>query len=200
MTVPYLARSGLCCCFIPYFYLEKLHYLKILSVNLTPGEEWLYLIFLVFDNDLVNLVILKLPVFVMATTSPEKDQPLLQLEEVDSSRGGSRVLPPILNPSSPGLSLETSQPVCIPSPYTELSHDFTTIPFYSPSIFSYAGHSFSDCPSVHQSLSPSLFWPSHGHVGPPIPLHCSQTRPQHSQPIQSPWVELTPRDSVLTAR
>ncbi|XP_023155445.2 estrogen receptor 2a isoform X1 [Amphiprion ocellaris] len=128
-----------------------------------------------------------------AASTPEKHPPLLQLQEVDSSRVGSRVLSPILNSSSPSLSLETSQPICIPSPYTDLSHDFATIPFYSPTIFSYAGPSIPDCPSVHQSLSASLFWPSHGHVGPPIPLHHSQARPQHSQPIQSPW------DGVLTA-
>ncbi|XP_042359499.1 estrogen receptor 2a isoform X2 [Plectropomus leopardus] len=136
----------------------------------------------------------------MATASPpEKDQPLLQLQEVDSSRVGSRVLPPVLGSSSPCLSMENSQPICIPSPYTDLGHDFTTIPFYSPAIFSYASAGISDCPSVHQSISPSLFWPSHSHVGPPIPLHHSQARPQHGQPIQSPWVELSQRDSVLTA-
>lgn len=128
-----------------------------------------------------------------AASTPEKHPPLLQLQEVDSSRVSSRVLSPILSSSSPSLSLETSQPICIPSPYTDLSHDFTTIPFYSPTIFSYAGPSIPDCPSVHQSLSASLFWPSHGHVGPPIPLHRSQAQPQHSQPIQSPW------DGVLTA-
>ncbi|CAK6975977.1 estrogen receptor 2a [Scomber scombrus] len=131
-------------------------------------------------------------------SSPEKGQPLLQLQEVDSSRVGSRVLSPILSSSSPGLSLETSQPICIPSPYTELSHDFTTIPFYSPTIFSYAAPGISECSSMHQSLRPSLFWPSHGHVGSHLPLHNSQTRPQHSQPIQKPWVELSPRDRVLT--
>lgn len=136
-------------------------------------------------------------------SSPEKDQPLLQLRKVDSSRVGESsrvVLPPILSSSSTGLSLETSQPICIPSPYTDLGHDFTSLPFYSPTIFSYTGPGISDCPSVHQSLSPSLFWPSHGHVGPPIPLHHSQARPQHGQPIQSPWVELSPLDSVLTSR
>lgn len=133
-----------------------------------------------------------------AASSPEKDQPLLQLQEVDSSRAGSCVLSPILSAPSPGLSLETSQPICIPSPYTELSPEFAPIPFYSPTIFSYAGPGISDRPSVHQSLRPSLFWPSHGHVGPPIPLHHSQT--QHGQPIQSPWGELSPRASVLATR
>ncbi|XP_069017741.1 estrogen receptor 2a [Embiotoca jacksoni] len=129
-----------------------------------------------------------------ASSSPEKHQPLLQLQEVDSSRVGGRVLSPIISCSSPGLSLETSQPICIPSPYADPGHDFTALPFYSPTIFSYAGPSISDCPSVHQSLGASLFWPSHAHMGPPIPLHRSQARPQHGQPIQSPW------DSVLTTR
>lgn len=129
-----------------------------------------------------------------AASPPERHPPLLQLQEVDSSRVGGRVLSPILTTtsSSPVVPLETSQPICIPSPYTELGHDFTTLPFYGPSIFSYAGPSISDCPSVHQSISASLFWPSHGHVGPTIPLHHSQSRPQHGQPIQSPW------DSVFT--
>ncbi|XP_071777415.2 estrogen receptor 2a isoform X1 [Centroberyx gerrardi] len=134
----------------------------------------------------------------MSASSPEREQPLLQLQEVDSSRVGARVLSPVLSSSSPGLSLESGQPICIPSPYTDLGHDFT-IPFYSPAIFSYAGPNLSDCPAVRQSLSPSVFWPGHGHghVGPPIPLHRSQSRPQHGQPIHSQWVELSPRDSVL---
>ncbi|XP_070844078.1 estrogen receptor 2a isoform X6 [Chaetodon trifascialis] len=122
---------------------------------------------------------------------PEKDQPLLQLQKVDSSRVGGRVLSPILS-----SSLETSQPICIPSPYTDLGHDLTAIPFYSPTIFSYASPGVSDCASVHQSLSPSLFWPSHGPLGTSIPVHHSQVRPQHRQPVQSPWVELSPLDNV----
>ncbi|XP_028252473.1 estrogen receptor 2a isoform X2 [Parambassis ranga] len=130
-----------------------------------------------------------------AASSPEKHPPLLQLQEVDSSRVGGCVLSPILtSTSSPVVPLETTQPICIPSPYTELGHDFTTLPFYGPSIFSYAGPSISDCPSVHQSISASLFWPNHGHVGPTIPLHHSQSRPQHGKPIQSPW------DSVFTSK
>ncbi|TDH00623.1 hypothetical protein EPR50_G00190440 [Perca flavescens] len=133
-----------------------------------------------------------------AASSLEKNQPLLQLQEVDSSRVDSRVLAPVLSSSSPGLSLETSQPICIASPYTEFGHDFTTIPFYSPAIFSYASPGIPDGPSVHQSLSPSIFWPSHGRVGPPVPLHHSPARTQHGQPIQSPWVELSPRDTVFT--
>lgn len=126
---------------------------------------------------------------------PEKDRPLLQLQKVDSSRVGGRVISPVLS-----SSVDTSRPICIPSPYTELGHDFPAIPFYGPTIFGYASSGISDHASVHQSLNPSLFWPSHGHVGPHIPLHHSQARPQHGQPIQSPWVELSPLDSVLTTR
>ncbi|KAI3364136.1 hypothetical protein L3Q82_010950 [Scortum barcoo] len=122
-------------------------------------------------------------------SSPEKHQPHLQLQKVDSSQVGSCVLSPILS-----SSLEASQPICIPSPYNDRGHDFAAIPFYSPALFSYASPGISDCPSVHQSL----FWSSHGHVGPPMPLHHSQVRPQHGQPIQSPWMELSPLDSVLT--
>uniref|UniRef100_A0A3Q2PN64 Estrogen receptor 2a n=1 Tax=Fundulus heteroclitus TaxID=8078 RepID=A0A3Q2PN64_FUNHE len=112
-----------------------------------------------------------------AATSPERHQPLLQLQEVDSSRVGSRIL-------SPGL---TNEAICIPAPYTDLGHDFTPIPFYSPTIFSYSGQGISECPSVHQSLSASLFWPSRGHVGAALPLHRSQARAQHTQAAQNPW-------------
>ncbi|MED6278708.1 Estrogen receptor beta [Characodon lateralis] len=121
-----------------------------------------------------------------AATSPEKHQPLLQLQEVDSSRVGSCIL-------SPGLTHESCQPICIPAPYTDLGHEFTPIPFYSPTIFSYTSQGISDCPSVHQSLSASLFWPSRGHVGSSLPLHRSQARAQHSQAVQNPW------ESVLTS-
>ncbi|XP_060907687.1 estrogen receptor 2a [Labrus mixtus] len=128
-------------------------------------------------------------------TPPEMDQPLLQLQKVDSSRLGSCVLSPHLTSPS-----EKSQPICIPSPYNDLSHDFGAMPFYSPTIFSYAAPGISDCPSVRQSLSPSLFWSSHGHVRPHVPLHHSQARSQPVQPIQSPskWVELSQLDAVLS--
>uniref|UniRef100_A0A669E9S9 Estrogen receptor 2a n=1 Tax=Oreochromis niloticus TaxID=8128 RepID=A0A669E9S9_ORENI len=132
-----------------------------------------------------------------AASSPEK---LLQLQEVDSSRAGSRILSPILGSSSPGLSHETSQPICIRSPYTDLGHDFTTIPFYSPTIFSYGGPSISECSSVHQSLSASLFWPSHGRVGTPITLHCPQGRSQQGQSAQTPWDSLTIIQLVLNLK
>lgn len=146
---------------------------------------------LIIDNDNeINLLILRVCAVAMAAASPlETDQPLLQLQKVDSSRVGSGIISPDLS-----SSMETSRPVCIPSPYTELGHDFAAIPFYGPAIFSYASSNISDHPAVHQSLSPSLFWPNHGHVGPHIPLRHS------GQPIQGPWVELSPLDSVLTTR
>ncbi|XP_030576875.1 estrogen receptor 2a [Archocentrus centrarchus] len=147
--------------------------------------------FSVVGNVVIQLILLEAFAVVMAAAS--SSEKLLQLQEVDSSRTGSHALASILSSSSPGLSRETSQPICIHSPYTDLGHDFTTIPFYSPTIFSYAGPSISDCSSVHQSLSASLFWPSHGRVGTPITLHCPQSRPQQGQTVQPPW------DSAVTA-
>ncbi|KAK7906752.1 hypothetical protein WMY93_015364 [Mugilogobius chulae] len=124
----------------------------------------------------------------MATASPEKDKPLLQLQEVDSSRAASRVLSPILSSTSPGLSLEAAPPICIPSPYTELPPDFGSLPFYSPTYFSYNGGGLAECSSVHQTLSPSLFWSGHRHMGSGLPVHRSQARPPaHTQPSPGRW-------------
>uniref|UniRef100_A0A8C2DHZ3 Estrogen receptor 2a n=1 Tax=Cyprinus carpio TaxID=7962 RepID=A0A8C2DHZ3_CYPCA len=123
---------------------------------------------------------------------PEGDSPLLQLQEVDSSRVGGHVLSPAFNSSSPSLPVE-SHPICIPSPYTDLSHDFTTLPFYSPALLGYGAAPLSDCPSVRQSLSPSLFWPPHSHVS-SVALHQQQTRLQQNHPTGGSWAELTPHD------
>uniref|UniRef100_A0A8B9LTJ4 Estrogen receptor 2a n=1 Tax=Astyanax mexicanus TaxID=7994 RepID=A0A8B9LTJ4_ASTMX len=127
--------------------------------------------------------------------SPEKNSPLLQLQEADSSRVGSRVLSPLFNTSSsPVLPME-SHPICIPSPYTDLGHDFTTLPFYSPTLLGYSGTSLSDCPSARQSLSPTLFWPSHNHVS-TLSLHRPQTHTQHNQLSSGAWQELISHDYI----
>uniref|UniRef100_A0A8C0YVT1 Estrogen receptor 2a n=2 Tax=Cyprinus carpio TaxID=7962 RepID=A0A8C0YVT1_CYPCA len=118
--------------------------------------------------------------------------PLLQLQEVDSSRVGGHVLSPAFNSPSPSLPVE-SHPICIPSPYTDLGHDFTTLPFYSPALLGYGAAPLSDCPSVRQSLSPSLFWPPHSHVS-SVALHQQQTRLQQNHPTGGSWAELTPHD------
>uniref|UniRef100_A0A8C0YMV2 Estrogen receptor 2a n=1 Tax=Cyprinus carpio carpio TaxID=630221 RepID=A0A8C0YMV2_CYPCA len=123
---------------------------------------------------------------------PEGDSPLLQLQEVDSSRVGGHVLSPAFNSPSPSLPVE-SHPICIPSPYTDLGHDFTTLPFYSPALLGYGAAPLSDCPSVRQSLSPSLFWPPHSHVS-SVALHQQQTRLQQNHPTGGSWAELTPHD------
>lgn len=159
------------------------------------GRAAISVVFLFHLSVVGNVVIqLILEAFTVAMAAAPSSEKLLQLQEVDSSRAGSHALSPILSSSSPGLSRETSQPICIHSPYSDLGHDFTSLPFYSPTIFSYAGPSISDCSSVHQSLSASLFWPSHSRVGTPITLHCPQSRPQQGQSVQPPW------DSVMTAR
>ncbi|XP_059354812.1 estrogen receptor beta-1 [Carassius carassius] len=114
----------------------------------------------------------------------EGDSSLLQLQEVDSSRMGGHVLSPTFNSSSPSLPVE-SHPICIPSPYTDLGHDFTTLPFYSPSLLGYGTSPLSDCPT--------LFWPPHSHVS-SLALHQQQTRLQPNHPTGGTWAELTPHD------
>ncbi|CAB1343042.1 unnamed protein product [Coregonus sp. 'balchen'] len=136
-----------------------------------------------------------------ASPLPERDSaPLLQLQEVDPSRvgRGGRILSPIFSAPSPPLPME-AHPICIPSPYTDIGHDFNPLSFYSPTLLSYGGPALPDCPSARQSLSPSFFWPPHAHVGPSLALHHRpQSRPQQGQPTRVPWVELSPRDHALS--
>ncbi|XP_062858289.1 estrogen receptor 2a [Trichomycterus rosablanca] len=124
--------------------------------------------------------------------SPNRDPPLVQLQEVDSSRAGGRVISSILtSSSSPTMPME-SRPICIASPYTDVGHDFTTHPFYSPTLLSYSGPPLADCPSVGQSLSPTLFWPSHSHMA-TLALHRPQAHCQQNQLNNCTWQELAPR-------
>lgn len=126
--------------------------------------------------------------------SSGRDPLLVQLPEVDSSRTGGRVISSVLtSSSSPNLPME-SRPICIASPYTDVGHDFTTIPFYSPTLLSYSGPPLADCPSVGQSLSPTLFWPSHGHMATLAhTLHRPQMHCQQNQLSSCTWQELAPR-------
>ncbi|XP_041951735.1 estrogen receptor 2a isoform X3 [Alosa sapidissima] len=129
------------------------------------------------------------------TQSPDRDGPLLQLQKVDSSQAGARELSPIFSgPPPAALPSLDSQPICIPSPYTELGHDFGALPFYGSGLVGYGGPSIADCPPMRQSLSPTLFWsPSthHGHVS-PLPVHRPQSRlGQHGGPTHGAWAELT---------
>lgn len=123
---------------------------------------------------------------------PEGDSSLLQLQEVDSSRMGGHVLSPSFNSSSPSQPVE-SHPICIPSPYTDLGHDFTTLPFYSPALLGYGTSPLADCSSVRQSLSPTFFWPPHSHVS-SLELYQQQTPLQQNHPTGGTWAELTPHD------
>ncbi|XP_076872974.1 estrogen receptor 2a [Brachyhypopomus gauderio] len=128
--------------------------------------------------------------------SLERDVPLLQLQEVDSSRTvPGRVLSPAFDSSSPpALPLET-HPVCIPSPYTDVGHDFTTLPFYNSTLLGYGGPPLSECPPVRQSLSPGLFWPTHGHAS-SLTLHRPHSHGPQNQLGSGAWQEHPPHDYV----
>lgn len=132
------------------------------------------------------------------TQSPDRDGPLLQFQKVDSSQALARDLSPTFGAPSPALPPLESHPICIPSPYTDLGHDFGTLPFYSSGLVGYGGPSIADCPPpVRQSLSPTLFWSPppamhHGHASPlATAAHRSQSRLQHGQPHHGPWAELS---------
>ncbi|KAM6954020.1 estrogen receptor 2a [Aplochiton taeniatus] len=133
----------------------------------------------------------------MAATSPERAA-ILPLQ--DSSRAAGGVVSPAFSSSSSSSvpAVEAGQPVCIPSPYTDLGHDFTSIPFYGPTLFGYSGASLPECPTFRQTLSPSLYWHGHGHGGSPLPLQQLQSHPQAGQPVHKPWMELSPQDHALT--
>lgn len=130
---------------------------------------------------------------------PGRDAPLLQLQEVDSSRTGGYTLSSRMNSSSssssPNMTME-SHPICIPSPYADVGHEFTTLPFYSPTLLGYSGPPLPDCPSVRQSLSPTLFWSSQSHMA-PLALHHSQSHCQQNQTSNGTWQELTSRNYTV---
>ncbi|XP_069580482.1 estrogen receptor beta-like [Brachyistius frenatus] len=123
--------------------------------------------------------------------------PLLQLEEVDSSKVSE-------GPSSPGLlptmysSPLDGHTVCIPSPYTDSSHDYNhghgPLTFYSPSMLSYTRPPVTDSPSaLCPPPSPSAFWPSHSHPNvPSLSLHCTQPLIYNEPSPHPPWLESKP--------
>nr|XP_046269703.1 estrogen receptor beta-like [Scatophagus argus]XP_046269704.1 estrogen receptor beta-like [Scatophagus argus]XP_046269705.1 estrogen receptor beta-like [Scatophagus argus]XP_046269706.1 estrogen receptor beta-like [Scatophagus argus]XP_046269707.1 estrogen receptor beta-like [Scatophagus argus] len=123
-------------------------------------------------------------------SSPKVDAhplPLLQLQEVDSSKASERQSSPGLLPTvySPPLTMD-SHTVCIPSPYTDSSHEYNhghgPLTFYSPSVLSYARPPITD--------SPSAFWPSHSlPTVPSLTLHCPQPLVYNEPSPHAPWLE-----------
>lgn len=119
-----------------------------------------------------------------SSSSPRQDLhplPLLQLQEVDSSKAPDR--PASMDRHAPTYSPPASMDrhaVCIPSPYTDAAHDYGHAPlaFYSPSVLGY--------PRAPVPDSPSTFWPPpQGHAPlPPLTLPCAPPLPYNQ-----PWLE-----------
>nr|ABB96484.1 estrogen receptor beta [Pseudolabrus japonicus] len=122
--------------------------------------------------------------------------PLLQLQEVDSSKVSERPGSPSLLPAvyTPPRSMD-SHTVYIPSPYTdnnqEYNHGHGPLSFYSPSVLSYARPSATDSPSsLCAPLSPSAFWPPHSHPNlPSLTLRCPQPLGYNEPGLHAPWLE-----------
>ncbi|XP_044023085.1 estrogen receptor 2b [Siniperca chuatsi] len=123
--------------------------------------------------------------------------PLLQLQEVDSSKASERPSSPGLLSSvySPPLGMDSHTVCCIPSPYTDSSHEYNhshgPLTFYSPSVLSYARPPITESPSsMCPPLSPSAFWPSHSHTNmPSLTLRCPQPLVYNEPSPHAPWLE-----------
>ncbi|XP_023208467.1 estrogen receptor beta-like isoform X2 [Xiphophorus maculatus] len=134
---------------------------------------------------------------------------VLQLHDEDYSKASERPTSPVLHPTmySPPMGIE-SHTVCIPSPYTDSSHDYHGHPpltFYSPSVLSYTRAPITDSPpSMCPPMSPPSFWPSHNHHSiPSLTLHCTQPLVYNEPNPQGPWLEskshgMNPNSSVIS--
>ncbi|XP_024857992.1 estrogen receptor 2b isoform X1 [Kryptolebias marmoratus] len=136
--------------------------------------------------------------------------PMLQLQEAYSSKPSERPTSPGLLPTmySPPLGID-SHTVCIPSPYTDSSHDYNhghgPLTFYGPSVLSYSRPPITDSPtSLCPPRSPSAFWSSHSHHNvPSLTLHCTQPL-VYSEPGPHPaWLNpkahsINPNSSVIS--
>nr|AFV36367.2 estrogen receptor beta 2 [Thamnaconus septentrionalis] len=129
-------------------------------------------------------------------SSPVPDShslPLLQLEEVDSSKASQKPTSPRAPPPaaySPPLAMD-SHTVCIPSPYTDSNHEYNVhghgpLSFYGPSVLSYGRPPVAEGPS----LSPPSFWSSHSLPAvPSLTLHCPQPLVYNEPSPHVPWLE-----------
>nr|WKD84327.1 estrogen receptor beta 2 [Trachinotus ovatus] len=136
--------------------------------------------------------------------------PLLQLQEVDSSKTTERPSSPGLLPAvySPPLGMD-NHTVCIPSPYTDSSHEYShghgPLTFYSPPVLSYTRQPVTDSQSsLGPPLSPSAFWSSHSHANvPSLTLRCPQPLVYNEPSPHAPWLEpkshsITPSSSIIS--
>ncbi|KAM7403744.1 hypothetical protein PAMA_004261 [Pampus argenteus] len=135
----------------------------------------------------------------LMASSPEMDAdplPLLQLQEVDSSKASERLSSPGVLPGmySPPQDMD-NHTVCIPSLYTDNSHEYNhghgPLTFYSPSVLSYARPPITDSPSsLCPALSPTAFWPSHNHPNvPSLTLRCTQPLVYNEPSTHAAWLE-----------
>ncbi|XP_070698912.1 estrogen receptor 2b [Pempheris klunzingeri] len=132
--------------------------------------------------------------------------PLLQLQEVDSSKASERPssvgpLPVVYSPP-PGMDSHT---VCIPSPYTDSGHEYNhshgPLTFYSPSVLTYTRPPINDSPSpLCAPLSPSAFLPSHSHPNiPSLTLRCPQPLLYNEPSPHPPWLEHKPHSFTTSS-
>uniref|UniRef100_A0A665X8P9 Estrogen receptor beta-like n=1 Tax=Echeneis naucrates TaxID=173247 RepID=A0A665X8P9_ECHNA len=134
--------------------------------------------------------------------------PLLQFHEVDSSKtsekpSSPRLLPAVYSPTLGG----GSHAVCIPSLYTDSSHEYGHGPltFYGPPVLSHGRQPAADSqPSLCPPLSPSAFWPSPSHANvPSLTLRCPQPLVYGEPGSHVAWLEpkghsIPPNSSIIS--
>ncbi|XP_078418086.1 estrogen receptor 2a isoform X2 [Cetorhinus maximus] len=129
-------------------------------------------------------------------TSPMKESAMSELQELRTGPIETQIKnSPLAGPSQPQYSnsvpsLSEHGPICIPSP-----NEYPSLAFYRPSILGYGMPNDTGGPDgtiVRQSLSPSMYWSSPGHVS-PITLHCQQPI-MYAEPPKSPWDDLRSGD------
>uniref|UniRef100_A0A2K6EQJ0 Estrogen receptor beta n=1 Tax=Propithecus coquereli TaxID=379532 RepID=A0A2K6EQJ0_PROCO len=89
-------------------------------------------------------------------------------------------------------------PVYIPSSYVESHHEYSAMTFYSPAVMNYSIASSIGNSQVgpgRQTTSPSVLWPTPGHLS-PLAIHC-QSSHLYAEPQKSPWCEARSLEHTL---
>lgn len=127
--------------------------------------------------------------FICASSHKEFSQ-LLPVQDMDIKNSPSSLNSPASYTCSQSILPLERGPIYIPSSYVESCHEYSAMTFYSPAVMSYRVPSSASNPeggSVRQTVSPSVLWPTPGHLS-PLAIHC-QSSLLYAEPQKSPWCE-----------
>ena len=123
---------------------------------------------------------------------------MLPIQDMDIKNSPSSLNSPTsYNCSQSILPLEHG-PIYIPSSYVESRHEYSAMTFYSPAVMNYSipsSVSNSEGGPGGQTTSPSVLWPTSGHLS-PLAIHC-QSSLLYAEPQKSPWCEARSLEHTL---